>query len=963
MSIRKPAFGFLTATTLICIVICSSKRPRADEPHRAESVAKPLNTSKPSDPQKASDSPKTRDPQKPSASPKPFDPLAWPSTVDDARPWTRWWWLGSEVEKDEITRLLEQYREAGIGGVEICPIYGAKGQESKYIDFLSPKWIETLAHTTTEAKRLGLGVDMTTGTGWPFGGPSVAPADASSRIVMRAYDIRGGSRLNDKLPDGTIVAIRAVSPDGSQIDLISKLKDGRFDWVADPGVRRLYVIAKSGPVQKVKRAAPGGEGWVVDPFSTKALEHYLAAFDRALEGFKAPPPRAWFHDSFEYYGADWTDDFFNEFERRRGYDLLGKLPAFFGEGSEEIAARVKYDYRMTISDLHLEFIKKWADWSHKRGGSARDQAHGAPANLLDVYAAVDIPETEIFRAPSDSRIPLVKFASSAANATGRPLASSESFTWLGEHFEVSLAQVKPAADYLFLCGINHIFFHGIPYSPADASWPGRLFYASVNFGPNGGLWRDLPALNAYISRCQSILRSGRPSNDVLLYFPIHDYWQSSRGSLIPLPIAGAWLTGTPFQNVATTLWNRGYPFDVVSDRLLDLAEVKNNHIILGGNSYRVVVVPNSRFMPDSTLIKLAELARGGAKIVFDGATPTDVPGLGDLDARRERLRRTLGDLGVKVSASPTIFASKPAQGPRVVTIGKGSIVIAPKVEEGLEKTDSPRETMTDSGLRFVRRVHDHGYEYFLVNRSDHEIAAWIPLAVAAGSAVLLDPMIENRSGAAALRRTAEGATQVYLQMAPGESLVLRAFRDRAIESAPWKYQKIVGDPIAIEGTWKVTFIDGGPVLPKEFETKSLGSWTDSADPEAKRFAGTAVYRIEFDRPERTADAWRLDLGRVCESARVRLNGRSLGTLFAAPFHVDFANDALTPGKNVLEIEATNLAANRIVDLDRRGVDWKSFHEINFVNLDYKPFDASKKPIRPSGLLGPVRLIPLVNLNP
>lgn len=939
MSIRIASIGFPTVLSFIYIITWFSQRSPADEPPHAESVAKP------------GDSAKT------------VDPLAWPASVADARPWTRWWWLGGEVDQDEITRLLTQYRDAGIGGVEICPIYGAKGQESKYIRFLSQKWIEMLAHTTTEAKRLGLGVDMTTGTGWPFGGPSVTPADASTRVVMRAYDVRGGSRLNDQLPEGTIVAIRAVSPDGSQIDLLSKLKNGRFDWVADPGVRRLYVIARSKPVQKVKRAAPGGEGWVVDPFSTKALEHYLAAFDRALEGFKAPPPRAWFHDSFEYFGADWTDDFFKEFQRRRGYDLMSKLPAFFGEGSQDLAARVKYDYRMTISDLHLEYIKKWADWSHERGGRARNQAHGAPANLLDVYAAVDIPETEIFRAPADSRIPLVKFASSAANTTGRPLASSESFTWLGEHFEVSLAQVKPAADYLFLCGINHIFFHGIPYSPADAPWPGRLFYASVNFGPSGGLWRDLPAFNAYVSRCQSILRSGRPANDVLLYFPIHDYWQTSRGALIPLPIGGAWLTGTPFQNVAMTLWNRGNPFDLASDRLLDRAEVKNDHILLGGNSYRSVVVPNARYMPDSTLKKLVELARGGARVVFEVSIPNDVPGLGELEARRARLHQTLDAIGVKEAAKPPIFAAKTNQAPRVVIVGKGSIVIADKVEEGLDKTSLPRETMTDSGLRFVRRVNDSGYDYFLVNRSDHEISAWVPLAVAARSAVLLDPMFEGRSGVAAIRNSSEGTAQVYLQMAPGESLVLRTFRDRAIEGAAWKYQKISGDPIAIEGTWKAKFIDGGPVLPKEFETKSLGSWTESADPEAKRFAGTAVYRIEFDRPERTADAWRLDLGRVCESARVRLNGRSLGTLFAAPFHVDFANDVLNSGKNTLEIEATNLAANRIADLDRRKVDWKSFHEINFVNLDYKPFDASKKPIRPSGLLGPVRLIPLERVKP
>src|SRR5439155_6589369 len=138
-------------------------------------------------------------------------------------------------------------------------------------------------------------------------------------------------------------------------------------------------------------------------------------------------------------------------------------------------------------------------------------------------------------------IPMNKFSSSAAHVSGRPLASAESFTWLGEHFQVSLSQVKHAADYLFLAGVNHILFHGIPYSPADAPWPGWQFYAAGNFGPEGGLWRDLPAFNAYVTRVQSVLQAGRPSNDVLLYLPIHDKWQTASGMMMPCDTEGRWM--------------------------------------------------------------------------------------------------------------------------------------------------------------------------------------------------------------------------------------------------------------------------------------------------------------------------------------------------------------------------------------------------------------------------------------
>src|SRR5690349_20178293 len=157
---------------------------------------------------------------------------AWPEITRENKPWTRWWWPGSGVDKASITHQLEQFAAAGLGGVEITPIYGAVGYESRYIDFLSPKWMEMLEHTGREAKRLGLGVDMATGTGWPFGGPWIDEANALSRAV---------------------------------------LKDGKLG--GEPGK------------MAVKRAAPGGEGLVVDPYSTEALNKYLAPFDKAFARF------------------------------------------------------------------------------------------------------------------------------------------------------------------------------------------------------------------------------------------------------------------------------------------------------------------------------------------------------------------------------------------------------------------------------------------------------------------------------------------------------------------------------------------------------------------------------------------------------------------------------------------------------------------------------------------------------
>jgi hypothetical protein len=899
------------------------------------------------------------------------DPLGWPAATRETHPWTRWWWLGSAVDKEDLTRQLTLFQQAGIGGVEICPIYGAKGCEKQFIDFLSPPWMGMLAHTTLEARRLGLGVDMTTGTGWPFGGPSVSPEDASSGLILKRYEVAGGGRLAETLPAGRLQCLLAVSDRGEQLDLTSKVADGRLDWTAPagqpgepslaeaPGAKagswRLYAAVQSGPVQKVKRAAPGGEGDVLDPYSVKAMSDYLAVFDQAFIGYKGDMPRSQFHDSFEYYGATWTKDFLAAFAARRGYDLRTQLPALYGDGPADTVARVKYDYRETIAELHEGYMGRWTEWAHAHGSLSRDQAHGSPANLVDLYATADIPETEIFGSVDDSNVPMNKLSSSAAHLTGRRLASSESFTWLNEPFQATLSQVKQAADYLFLTGVNHIFFHGIPYSPAAAPWPGWQFYAAVNFGPEGGLWRDLPEFNAYVTRCQSILQGGAPANDVLLYFPLHDIWQVPTDLLMPFTIHNVreWLGPRPFYATATTLWERGYGYDVVTDHFLAEATSGDHGISISGNRWQVVLVPDCRLMPAETLRRLIELARGGATILVQGKLPDDVPGLNDLDQRRAEFKQLIDSLALEKVTDSAIQRA---------TVGAGEFLVGPDAAALLQAAGVRREPVADLGVRFVRRASRQGYDYFLANRGDRAVDGWVMLGTAAKSAVMLDPMYESRAGLAALRPGPDGATQVYLQLSPGESCILRTFADENVGGPAWSYRESAGTPQPLSGPWQVQFVDGGPALPAGYEATQLASWTTRDDPATKSFAGTARYTIEFDRPAGEADDWLLDLGRVCESARVKLNGHDVGAFWSAPFRAP-VGQWLQPGKNTLEVEVTNLAANRIRDLDQRKVNWKYFYDANVLTRNYRPFDASHWPLFDSGLLGPVELTPLRRLAP
>lgn len=947
---------------------------------------------------------------------------AWPDVTSVSRPWTRWWWHGSAVDEPGLKAALEAYREAGLGGVEITPIYGVAGYEDRFVDYLSPAWMERLVYTLREAARLGLGVDLNNGTGWPFGGPWVGAEDAAKYVAYQTYHLRGGERLGEPVmrrqepllravgtqvyelhgilkpegeePQGTmaqplrrpgaekpdldrlrepiaanenlqalaldqvrfpkempLVALVVYSAAGDVHDLTAHVgPDGRLDWTAPEGDWTLYAVFQGWHGKMVERAAPGGEGYAIDHFSQEALDGYLTHVGRAFEGYDLQGLRAFFNDSYEVDDAqgeaDWTPAFFDEFRQRRGYDLRAHLPALFGRDTLN-HARVLTDYRQTISDLLLDrFTEPWRAWAHGRGAITRNQAHGSPANILDLYAASDIPETE------GTNLLRIKLASSAAHVTGKRLVSAEAATWLDEHFLANLADVKRAVDRYLLGGVNHIVYHGTAYSPQDAPWPGWLFYAAVHFQPVNPLWSDFAALNRYVARAQSFLQDGRPDNDVLLYLPMSDrYAEPGTSLLVHVDGMGAF-EGMPFAADAGRLLERGYGFDFISDRRLRDTGVRAGRIVAGDVGYRTVVVPEAGLMPVETLEQLLALAEAGATVVFHRQLPVDVPGLHDLERRQARLRALLGTLS---------FDAGDAAGVRTAKVGAGKVLVGGDLDALLAAAAVPREPMVDQGLQFVRRSRAGGHDYFIANVGETAVDGWVPVAVDARSAALYDPMT-GAAGIAKVRTGAHGEAEVYLQLAPGETVLLHT-QEGAMSGAPFPYVRPAGPPQPVDGTWRIHFAGGGPVLPPGIETEQLVSWTELGGDAVKAFSGTATYTLAFAKPEGRADAWVLDLGRVHESARVRLNGVPLDTLIGPHYRVRIPAGQLQ-ARNVLEVDVSNLMANRIAQMDREQAPWKRFYNVNFPALlrenrnENGLFEAAHWAPRPSGLLGPVTLTPV-----
>ena len=825
----------------------------------------------------------------------------WPDVKKEMHPWSRWWWMGSAVDKQNLERLLTQYAEAGIGGVEITPIYGAKGYESRYIDFLSPEWVKMLNITVQKANSLDMGVDMNLGTGWPFGGPQIKSENAAGKLIIQTYDLKGGQELNEKIIvhdtiqqrlGAPIKALTAYGNKGEIISILDKIDgNGNLNWKPASGTWKIYAAFAGHTGQMVKRAAPGGAGLVMDHMSKDALQVYLKRFDEAF-GPGDVGVGSFFNDSYEVYGANFTPDLFDEFLKRRGYDVREYLRELVSRENNEKVARIRSDYRLTMAEMVYEnFSVPWRKWINSRGALARNQAHGFPGNLLDIYANVDIPEPETFginRVPvpgmhyytNDTRnvppdIVMIKFASSAADLLGKPYTSCETFTWLGEHFKVPLSNAKPEVERVFLSGVNHLFFHGTTYSPEDAGWPGWLFYASVNFAPSNSFWPHLRGLTDYITRCQSVLQAGTSDNEVMLYWPNADVRHyaptGSLEMLVTIHAINEWLKPTPFYNQANKLMEGGYSVDFISDMLISRCNVKNGLLRAApeGDAYKVLVIPKTDFMPVETFTNILKLAEAGATIIFE-IMPEDVPGFGNLEERRKQLKQMISSLK---------FTDE-ADGIKMAKTGTGQILVSSDVEMALHFRNINGENITASGLKFIRRNINGDKYYFMVNHTAKAVDGFVPLNVQSSSVMILDPQT-GQHGIAEIMSDKD-KTRVRVQVDPGNSIILKTSGEKIMIDRNWVYTDSIGEPIVVSGNWKLKFTSGGPFLPKPQTLANLSSWTTLPDENAAWFSGTGEYNINFNLQSLNARDYVIDLGDVRESARLWVNGKDAGILWNVP---------------------------------------------------------------------------------
>jgi hypothetical protein len=813
---------------------------------------------------------------------------------DDARIMVRWWWFGPAVTKPELEREMRLMKEGGIGGFEVQPTYPLElddpGSGFRNLRYLSDEFLDALRFTGAKARELGLRYDLTLGSGWPFGGPHIPLSLAAPRLRI----------------------VHGAAPDLAEGETL----------VASFPERNLYFVA-SHTRMMVKRAAAGAEGLVLNTYDRAAIDAHLHAVgDRLAQSFGANPPHAIFSDSLEVERSDWTGDFLAEFRKRRGYDLTPYLPALAGDIGEKTMA-IRHDWGRTLTELADEnYLKPLTEWAHRHGTLFRSQSYGTPPVNLSSNALVDLPEGE---GSQWRRFSATRWASSASHLYGRPVTSSETWTWLHSPvFRATPLDMKAEADIHFLEGINQLIGHGWPYSPPSAGEPGWRFYAAAVFNQHNPWWLVMPDIARYLQRASFLLRQGQPANDVAVYIPTDDAWAAFTPGSVSVNKAVDQLLGA---DLVPKILDAGYNFDFIDD----------GGIAHGGVPYPILILPAVERIPLATYRKLEEYVRKGGILIATKRAPSLAPGLME-EAETPKI----------AELSEALFSNAGAAGHLVADLSSLSAVLHAAL---------PADVATAPEIGFVHRKLGFADLYFVVNSSNH------PVRAAAGFRV--------QGRAAESWDAITGAMSSFsgdLDLAPYESRVL-IFSKEVVPARPAATDPAPA-PVELNGPWTIAF--AGDSQPAALD--ALRSWTDRDA--HKYFSGLATYETTVTVPRAFAAAKRsvyLNFGEgtpvataehnagsgmramlegpVREAAVVYVNGKRAGSVWCAPYQVEVSG-LLQAGENYVRIVVANLAINQLA----KGPlpDYKALNAK--YGERFQPQDMAHLEPQPSGLLGPVRLV-------
>ena len=876
---------------------------------------------------------------------------------DDARIMMRWWWFGPGVTKAELEKEMRMMKAGGMGGFEVQPVYPMALDDPsigfKNLTYMSDEFLEMVRFTSDKSRELGLRMDMTLCSGWPYGGPYVTAAHASRLLRIERIALKPGE-TSFALPDITASeklfasfltkASEAAAPAAAgrgrrgvaqsyaetrQFQITKSPVDGRVVLPGDlKGANTVLLFISSLTGQQVKRPSVGSEGFVLNHYDRGAVDAHLKFIgDRLMTAFGSHPPYAVFSDSLEVYSADWTPDFLDQFRKRRGYDLTPFLPALAGDIGEK-TLNVRHDWGKTLTELVDEnYLKPIDAWAKAHGTKFRSQTYGYPPVTMSSNSLVALPEGE---GPQWRALSSTRWATSASHLYGRPVTSSETWTWLHSPvFRATPLDMKAEADLHFLQGVNQLIGHGWPYSPDIAGEPGWRFYAAAVFNHHNPWWNVMPDISKYLQRVSFALRQGKPANDVAVYLATDDAWAHMQNGQATI---NNYLARTLDPELIPQILDAGFNFDFIDDRAIAAV----------GIPFKILVLPDVERIPQDSYLKILQFAAAGGQVIALGHPPTMDPN---------------GTPGRVPEISKSLFEAANARG----TLVKEARLLHPTLTAKVAPDFAVSSGQASIGV--VHRDLGGSQMYFVVNTSNQAIHGEATVRKPSGTAQWWDPI----SGEVYAADGSQG--RVKLDLAPYESRFL-VFGDEVVANAPALPKVAEGaGTMELSSDWNLSLGGrGGPPVHMD----KLHSWAD--EPGLKYYSGEVTYRKSVDvaagflqgkdvvldfgegtvvpDPHRTGPGVRALLeSPVREAAVVSVNGQKVGSVWHPPYQIDVTK-FLHAGKNEISVVVGNLALNELA-----GQTLPNYKLLNGrYGERFTAQDMDQVQALPSGITGAVRLV-------
>lgn len=794
---------------------------------------------------------------------------------------------------------------------------------------------------------------------------------------------------------------------GSVTDVTAQVTGGRLDHAFPTGNGRPWVVldflqTASGLVGQRGGYTATQPNYVPDHWSRGGVqiqtnfwdEHVLTPTVRA--NLKKIGTGAIFEDSLELGETQkWTWGFLKEFQDRRGYDATTLLPALAGAGIQGsgtpafelagVGAQVREDYRQTLSDLYVDrYVTPMQEWAEGHGLNYRAQPYGVPISSGDASAAIGVPEGESlnfgspnpFGAEQDYRA-----VSAGAHLSGKNIVSVECCAAFMGGYRSSLAGPNVGGQYgasgdsplggkssqglldsiyrSYAGGVNQLVWHGYAYRDApaaegtagrDGSWPGYhpwdIFGAlNVNdeFGPRQASWPDYAPVNESLARTQLVLRQGRPTLDLGVYYEDLGLAGASVGTQQPQ----AHMLGT---DSATS--KAGYTYEYVAPSFLtdpDLAVEADGGLFGDRSDHAALVLNNQVTMSVANAQRLRDLARQGLKVFVVGGVPTT-----------STSAKPGGDLAA-------VVADLLAQ-PTVVRVTSEDLLPAALAAAGIRPTVTP--ATPNAALGLVRR-EAAGVSYdFVYNRSAQTVEQELTLT-GTGTPYLLDtwtgkitPAGEYTTGNGTVTlpvRIAPYDKVIVALMAPagvhatssdgqvmadGQTLTLRAEENGTFTTALSNGHTRTTEVTGLAGSqplttwtlgaqtwtpgaqqWTTVKTDQPAVTVTAGADGVLPSWRELTAPvDLSQSSGIGVYTTTVDLPAawQASDGAYLDLGAVLDSASVTVNGTKVVVNQSDRGRIDLGR-TLKPGTNTIVVRVATTMFNAVKmsdDSNYQMPDWQ-----------------------------------------